>query len=447
MKNAVFAIILIAFLSHAHAQHRYNIAFAKEQTTMGWHQKRTINNITTRLNNGVSVTFYPVVFDSLTDAYQYTPDAGKQAESIVEYASTMGFTLIGMPRNFPSAYKGLSVSVVMKYTKPDSALPEMIATTPGEGVRGHFPEKPSQYFVIDPLKDTVIYGNEGTKLVFAAGCLLSKKEVQVELKEFYKLEDYIKGGLQTVSNGRLIQTGGSLYLDVRETGAGKRQVPINPEKGVGVDFTLGKNDDEMQIFIKDPHLPNEVNWILPKKRIVKESWQLTETVIGPDGKVISRKKYNSKEEWDAHVKEEEKKAKEAEEREKEKEKQEAIRQETSNKMDSKLQIYDLGYINCDKFYNEPTIPLTFEGDKKVNAEYYLVYTDERGVMKGESNGQNVSFGSVAKNRKAVLIAVCFIAKQAYYFKCLVSPGGKLESKVSLQPVEESFLNKQLALLK
>jgi hypothetical protein len=441
MKNTLFTVVLSFSLTSVLAQEqKYNIYFEPGQKTMADKQKKSINEIAAQLTEGTNVIFYPLAYDSINDIYRYTANAREQASAIAAYAATVGFELKGIPRNFPSSYSGLSYSVIMKYSKP--AVPgdkPGLAQLP-KGIKDHYPEKPSQYFLIDPLRDTMIVGNEGTKLLFKGGSLLSNKKVQIELKEFYRLEDYIKSGLPTVSNGVMIQTGGSIYLNARENDAGKRQVPINPQVGVGVDFTLGKTDTAMQIFIKDPRSPNQLNWILPPKTTKRESFKATEIVYGPDNEIISKKQFNSKEEWEQHLKDEE-------EKEKEIQKKAAIRQETNNKMDSKLQIYNLGYINCDKFYNEPLMVLTVPADQKVSAEYYLVYTDIRGVMKGEVNGQSVNFSSVAKNRRAVLIAVCFIDKQAYYFKGMVGPGGKLESKVALLPVEESFLNQQLALLK
>ena len=115
------------------------------------------------------------------------------------------------------------------------------------------------------------------------------------------------------------------------------------------------------------------------------------------------------EEWEKHLKEE--KLKKIE-----RDKKAAIKAETSSKMDGKLQVYDLGYINCDKFYDEPTMPLFVSIDEKFTAEYYLVYTDIRGVMKGDVSGPKVGFGSIAKNREAYLIGVSYVDKQAYYFK-------------------------------
>ncbi len=467
MKNKLFILLSLCLLSNVSAQeYKFNIVFEPGQITMGDKQKKAVNEVAARLKEAAFVIFYPLAYDSTTDIYTYSSNADKQANALSDYATTLGFKLTGIPKNFPSGYSGLSYSVVMKYYKmKDADIAQLPPAIKGTGVKGHYPEKPSQFFVINPLRDTIIIGNEGTKLFFKAGSLLTSKKVQIELKEFYQLSDYIKNGLPTVSNGKMLQTGGSIYLNAKENDATKKQVQINPQEGVGLDFTLGKNDNQMQVFIKDPRTPNEMNWILPRKRTYRESYKVTQTFLDADGKILSQKDYNSKEEWDAHVKEEELKEKqrlkeeeirkvEAEKQQKiealkeqERQKALALKMVTSNKMDSKLKTYDLGYINCDRFPNEPMIALSVDADEKLEAEYYLVYTDIRGVLKADVVGKMVNFNSVAQNRSAVLIAVCFVGKQAYYYKTSVASGGKLSNKIALAPVEESFLNQQLAALK
>lgn len=407
---------------------KYNIVFKSEQTTLGEQQKKEINFIASRLMEGESIILYPLAYDSINDIYRFTTSSKMQAQAIAEYANSIGFQTTGIPRNFPSGYSGMSIGVALKF-----------AQTPLAKGNGLFPEKPSQFFIINPLKDTMIIGNEGTKLLFKAGSLLSTKKVQIELKEYYALGDYIKSSLPTVSNGQMLQTGGSIYLNATENDASKKTVGINQQLGIQADFTLGKNDTNMQIFIKDPG-SKEHNWILPGRKISKTSYEITETVLDTEGKIISEETFHSKEAWEKHLAEKEKKRKEAA-------KAEAIKVETAQKMDSKLKIYNLGYINCDKFYDEPTMPLMVAADKTFNAQYYLVYTDIRGVMKGEANSGVVQFGSVAKKREAVLVAVSFVDKQAYFFKCKLGAGGKLEKKIALSPVEESFLNQEMALLK
>ncbi len=47
----------------------------------------------------------------------------------------------------------------------------------------------------------------------------------------------------------------------------------------------------------------------------------------------------------------------------------------------------------------------------------------------------------------LFLGMCFVGQKAYYFKSSVAPRGKLNNKIALAPVEESFLNQQLALLK
>ncbi|MBL4592399.1 MAG: hypothetical protein JKX68_01120 [Flavobacteriales bacterium] len=263
------------------------------------------------------------------------------------------------------------------------------------------------------------------------------------MKEFYALDDLIKNALPTSSNGKLIETGGSIYLNATENNNKKKQVKINPSIGVAIDFTIGKDDPEMEVFVKDPRYTNQVNWILPRAKrssSIKKSWQMTETIYNADKTIRSEQVFHSKEEWEAHLQ------KRKEEKE-QKRKEEEIKQVTKNKMDSKLKIYNLGYINCDKFYNEPMTPFIVAADQKTIAEYYLVFKDVRGVMKGKLYNQQVNFGSVPKNKQATLVAVSFIDKQAYFFNSSINISSSEIPTIILKPVEESFLNQQLALLK
>lgn len=467
MKNLILTSLFISIINSVTAQEqekKYNLLFIPGQTQLTPKQKKEINDIASSINDCQKVILYPLTYDSIYDRLTYAKNAKDQASEIATYAKTVGFELLGNPMNFPSTYRGYSVSVILKYNKPNDTITSVIDDEIlSYGLRKHYPEKSSQFFIVDPNEDTLIVGNEGTKLFFSAGSLKSKKKVKIELKEFYSLDDYMKGGIPTVSNGKMIQTGGAIYLNATQNDSGNQQVNIDPDKGVEIDFKLGKDDPEMQIFIKDQK-SKKMNWILPSKNKMKEDWEMTETIKDADG-VITKKKYTSKEEWEKHLKEEERLEKEKKEKERiakeeailqdKKAKEEAIKQEKiaakrraiQDKMDSKFTVYNLGYINCDKFLNEPMIQFIIAGDEKINAEYYLLYKDVRGVMTGYVNNKKVSFGSVPKNRQATLIAVSFFEKQAYYFECTIIIGTKTTPKISLKPVDEIFIDKQLALLK
>lgn len=439
----------------AQLSNSFNIVFEPNQKTITDKQKSSIINAAKKLPIGVKATFYPLAYDSINDIYRFTSLASEQAKAIAEYASTVGFKLIGMPRNFPSSYSGMSVGVVMQYIQKiqtDSVTTPVALPLQNTPITNYFTPKPSQFFVINPLKDTVLFGKEGTKLVLRAGSLLSKKPIQIELKEFYSMGDYIKNGLQTSSNGRYIQTGGSIYLNATENDGAKKQVPINQNIGIGLDFTIGKNDTAMQIFIKDPKTPNEINWILPKRRIITEHWEMNEIVYDANGKVISKKTYN-KEEWAQKLKEDEEKKKALEIEQariakelEEKNKALAIQEKTSSIMDTKLTTYDLGYINCDRFLDEKLNSITLDADTKIPGEYYIVYSDIRGVMKGQSNDKKVVFNSISATKTAIIIGVSFIGKQAYFFKTLFINGKLSNEKIELKPIDESSLNEELKLL-
>jgi len=230
-----------------------------------------------------------------------------------------------------------------------------------------------------------------------------------------------------------------MYLNATEAGNDKKQVNINPNKGIGVDFTLGKNDPDMQIFVKDP-TSEELNWILPSYTI-KESWQVTETIYDYEGNVLSKKVFKSKEEFEEYQREQERIAVE-------KAKKTALIKDIKEKMSSKLKVYSLGYINCDRFYDEPMITLMVDGDEEITAEYYLVYKDVRGVMTGRVGENNiVRFGNIPRNREGVLIAVSFVEDQAYCYQSTITAGKHDRPTIKLEPVEESYLDQVLASLK
>lgn len=448
------SMVMTCLCSMAQSSNSFTVEFKPGQTTLGDKQKQAVNEAASKLKDGAVATFLPLVYDSTYDQYKFTQNAKEQAQAIADYAATCGFKLIGMPRNFPSSFSGLSIGVNMRYSKPaEMTAQTQIPAPKPETLDAHYPDKPSQFFIINPLRDTVVYGLEGTKLQFKAGSLLSKKPVKVELKEYYKLEDYLKNGLTTSSNGQLIQSGGSIYLNAKDNNNNARQIGIDQKIGVGVDFTMGKSDTAMLIFIKDPKVNDRINWVLPKTRQIVETWQMTETVIGPDGKVISKKNYN-KEEWAKH--QEEEKAKEEEARKKAEEERKKAEEEsrlqtarntTDMNMQSKLRIYDLGYINCDKFYKEPKTSIQFAADTLIGTEYYLVYTDIRGILKGDVSGKDVFFEDISQNRTATLLVVSIVNKQAYFFTCQIDPLSKSKPKIKLVAVSDAYLDQQLAVLK
>jgi len=420
---------LVALSCLASAQKKtFNIYFKHNQVQLSLEQEKQLQDIGGKTKAEELVTIFPLTYDSIYKTYFFAKVADKQAAEIARYSRTIGFRVLSSPANFPSGFKGRSYSVNMKII--DHVIVEVKSK--------NFAPKPSQFFMIDPKRDTLITGNEGTKLHFPIGCLLTKSKAMVELKEYYAMADYVKYGLPTISNGKLIETGGVIYLNVKEATGSKKPVNINPNKGIGAEFTLGKKKTDMKVFIKDPS-SSDMNWELQDSFKRKGTWQMTETIYDSDDNIISEITYNSKEEWEKHLKDVEKK--------------EILQKQAvvnKGKSDNMLQIYNLGFINCDRFINEPQKPFMVnltEENKNSAANYYLVFNDIRGVMNGSSTDKEVSFSSVPVNKKATLIAVSFEGSQAYYFSTEIMTGKSSNLKINLMPVEEKFIHSELAKLK
>lgn len=445
MKKILLATLL-AFSCLVSAQKKTcNIYFKKNQLQLGPEQEKQLRDIAGKTKDEELVTIFPLTYDSINEQYIFAKVADKQAAEIARFARTIGFRVLSTPSNFPCGFKGRSYSVNLR----------LITHVIVEVKTTHFTPKASQFFLIDPNRDTIIMGNEGTKLHFPAGCLLAKSKVMVELKEYYAMADYIKNELPSVSNGKMIESGGVIYLNAK-TAVSKKQVNINPDKGIGAEFTLGKNKPKMQVFIKDPS-SNNMNWVSQDSFKRRQIWTMTETIYDHEDNIISQITYHSKEEWAKHLKEEEEKEKkylkELEEEKKEMEKREKLQkkaQANKDKSNKMLQLYNFGFINCDRFIDEPQKPFMVkldETNENTTANYYLVFNDIRGVMTGYTSDKELSFGSVPVNKQATLIAISFEGSQAYYFSSAVTTGNKSNLKISLKPVDEKFINGELAKLK
>jgi len=453
MKTLFIGLVQLVFVLHVTAKGTsYNMLFEPGQKTLTDEQKQQLDDWASTTKDGERITIYPLTKEPGYDIFFYAKNAREQAIKIVEYGETIGFESLGMPARFPSGYKGLSVRVDLKYNKSKA---EITADLPGSQLQNHYPPKASQFFVIDPNRDTLVVGNEGTQLLFKAGSLKAKEKVWVELKEFYGLDDYMKNGLPTVSNGKMIETGGSIFLNATKDGVPEQPVAVNPEIGIDVGFTGSEEGTGMQIFVKDPRSKQKMNWVLPEKPKREADWQMTKTILDPDGNVVQELVFNSQAEWDKYQAEDKRKKEQRQaDALKRQEMQETFmkkrmaEQKEREIIGQKFHIVDLGFINCDRFIDEPMIKFSVPEDQQRVTEYYLVFSSVRGVMKSHSDINNTAaFGAVPRNRRARLVAISFDGDQAYYFESYVVPGQGSPPNMELKPVDESYLDQRLAALK
>lgn len=428
INNLIAVAILLLFCFQTYSQtKRYNLVFESGQSTLSSKQKTAFKKFARNLYDGELISVYPLKYDSSLKQLVFSEQVDLHVKETRMFAQKLGFEWVETIENFSSPYRRNQTSAAVrliahKHIGVESGLQDI-----------YFP-KAAEYYSVNPKKDTVIYGSQGTVLYISAGSLLTQDEVRVELKEYYTFSDLIKNNLPTISNGKMLVTGGSLYVQITDVKTGN-QVQINPAKGIQIDFASVTKDPDMEIFIADKHSKN-MNWVLPSKRSkISESdglsSNLPESTTNLNDNALdnlsTKNRFNFQTKLAINI--------------------DTTSLVTNKKMYDKLTIYDLGYINCDKFYEEPTLAYSFEGNHDEGTQYYLVFKEVRGVLVGYENGNSVNFGNVPKDKEAVLMAVKIEDEQIYFYKTNIVPQSDSSPKIALKEIEESFLDEQLALLK
>jgi hypothetical protein len=125
----------------------------------------------------------------------------------------------------------------------------------------------TQIYKIQGTKDTLIVGENGTVISINKNTFIDSSgnpptaSIEIRLVEIITLEDVIKTNLHTVSDGKVLQTAGMLFLD-----AVSNNKPLRVAEGKDI-FIVAKsqiNDSRMLIFNGDYNNLGFINWSLDK---------------------------------------------------------------------------------------------------------------------------------------------------------------------------------------
>ncbi len=119
----------------------------------------------------------------------------------------------------------------------------------------------SSFINIDAGKDNTLKTPKGAIIKIAANSfdIPAGTKVSIEIKEAYSMQDILRAGLITTSNGRPLQSGGMIYFNA--TAAGN---PVNFLKKVGITIPSKVYNDSMQVFTGELKADSTINWIEPK---------------------------------------------------------------------------------------------------------------------------------------------------------------------------------------
>lgn len=82
----------------------------------------------------------------------------------------------------------------------------------------------SMFFIIDCKLDTILIGEKGTKISIPHHSFINSKgeiinkNIQFELKECINKVDMVLANLHTVTNGKILESGGMVYLNATQNG-------------------------------------------------------------------------------------------------------------------------------------------------------------------------------------------------------------------------------------
>jgi hypothetical protein len=144
---------------------------------------------------------------------------------------------------------GLLVSIVYACNQQDKTPSHLLTTG----------KLPTQVFSIDITKDTVLHTKNGALIRIPHGALSSSTNtVQLEIKEAYTMQDILKAGLTTMSNGQPLSSGGMIYINP----VGKNKVEI--KQPISIATPTHFLDSNLQLFKGNVQADSTINWVDPK---------------------------------------------------------------------------------------------------------------------------------------------------------------------------------------
>jgi hypothetical protein len=259
-------------------------------------------------------------------------------------------------------------------------------------------EEPSQTFNVPSDKSSVVKGKAGTKIKVNPADLAAEdgqplgKTIEVELKELTNSSQLLKSNAATMSDGKLLISGGAYYINMTSDG---RQLKIKDNSSLDVEFPK-LSDDEMSLFTGQRDSLGQMNWKSTSETLTKpkeekkkaSSVAITDTTSSEIGSLISYLKGDPS-------------------------KDEKREMEINSKVYKAMKIKSFGWVNCDRFIeviNKTDIEIIVNAkDSITSANMYLVFNDINSVMQAcyysyKNNVFNTGFRNIPIGRTVRLIA-------------------------------------------
>ncbi len=152
-------------------------------------------------------------------------------------------------------------------TKKSASVVQAEAINSLSDIYKHFDKKP-QIFTIQANRDTTIFCNEGTTIKIRANSFTVEKteeeitrNIQIAVKEYYKMSDIILSGLTTTSGDKILETGGMIHISASSD---NQNCMIKPGNSIEIGFPFSNRKEDMDLFYGE-WKNNKIDWKNAKK--------------------------------------------------------------------------------------------------------------------------------------------------------------------------------------
>lgn len=241
-------------------------------------------------------------------------------------------------------------------------------------------EEPSQKFKVATDKPSVVTGRKGTKISINPNDLITEsgkpigQNIEIELKELTNQGQLFRTNTQTVSDGKLLVSGGAYFINMSSNG---EQLRLKESKKLNVQFPKLTNK-EMELFYGQKNDLGQVNWVKTAE-IFKSSPTKAKAVID----TIVTKRKNVKSDIDAIMDYVDSVDVSSFQEEVNNNAPELMDNRIHDKLYNDIGISKLGWINCDRFLEEETTDFHFSfhpQDSRNTVSVFIIFKDINSVF-------------------------------------------------------------------
>ena len=111
---------------------------------------------------------------------------------------------------------------------------------------------------MNPVSDTTLVGLRGGRFNIAGGSFAGSDPIDIEIKEVYSPIEILYAGLTTESGGRLLESGGMIYIN-----ASRNHELVELLKPIDVSIPADYVNEEMQLFKGEEKVDGSIDWVDP----------------------------------------------------------------------------------------------------------------------------------------------------------------------------------------